>query len=159
MGFVVLVEYSNDQFQAVTEARESGLFAMQLPARLHSKPFRARIGAIFFWRTEMLNLTQHEITLITSKGEFVFPPSGTIARVETLETVIGYCPVTGAPIVKREKGKPVGLPAEGTPCLVSSMVLEEVPGRVGVFAPDSGRDSAIRDEKGLVVAVTRLIVA
>ena len=107
----------------------------------------------------MLNLTQHEITLITPKGTFTFPPSGTIARVETLETIVGECPITGAPIVRREKGKPVGLPEEGTPCLVSSMVLEEVPGRVGVFAPDSGRDSAIRDERGLLIAVTRLVAA
>lgn len=106
----------------------------------------------------MLNLTQHEITLRTPKGEFVFPPSGTIARVETLETVIGYCPITDAPIVRREKGLPVGLPEEGTPCLVSSMVLESCPGRAGVFAPDSGK-TAIRCERGLVRAVTRLVAA
>lgn len=106
----------------------------------------------------MLNLTQHAITLITPKGTFTFPPSGTIARVETIETVIGECPVTGAPIVRREKGMPVGLPEEGTPCLVSSMVLESCPGRAGVFAPDSGK-TAIRDERGLVQAVTQLVAA
>ena len=106
----------------------------------------------------MLNLTQHAITLITTKGTFTFPPSGTIARVETLETVIGYCPITDAPIVRREKGLPVGLPEEGTPCLVSSMVLESCPGRAGVFAPDSGK-TAVRCEKRHVVAVTRLVAA
>ncbi len=106
----------------------------------------------------MLNLTQHAITLITTKGEFVFQPSGIVARVETLETVIGYCPITDAPIVRREKGLPVGLPEEGTPCLVSSMVLEEVPGRAGVFAPDTGV-TAIRNEKGHVVGVTQLVAA
>ncbi len=106
----------------------------------------------------MLNLTPHEITIITPRGVFTFPPSGTVARVETLETVIGYCPITDAPIVRREKGKPVGLPEEGTLCIVSSMVLEEVPGRAGVFAPDTGV-TAIRNEKGHVVGVTQLVAA
>ncbi len=106
----------------------------------------------------MLNLTQHEIRLITPKGEFTFPPSGVIARVETIETVIGQCPITDAPIVRREKGMPVGLPEAGTVCLVSSMVLEACPGRAGVFAPDSGK-TAIRNEKGHVVAVTQLVAA
>ena len=106
----------------------------------------------------MLNLTQHAITLITPNGEFVFQPSGTIARVETLETIVGECPITGAPIVRRVKGQPIGLPEAGTVCLVSSMVLEECPGRAGVFAPDSGK-TAIRNEKGHVVAVTQLVAA
>ncbi len=105
-----------------------------------------------------MNLTPHEITIITPKGEFVFPPSGTIARVETLETVIGECPITGAAIVRRERVRPMGLPPAGTLCLVSSMVLEEVPGRAGVFAPDSEK-TAIRNEKGHVVGVTQLVAA
>ncbi len=106
----------------------------------------------------MLNLTQHEITLITPKGTFTFPPSGIVARVETIETPFGECPITGAPIVRRVKGQPIGLPEAGTVCLVSSMVLEACPGRAGVFAPDSGQ-TAIRNEKGHVVAVTRLVAA
>jgi hypothetical protein len=106
----------------------------------------------------VLNLTPHEITLITPRGIFTFPPSGTVARVETLETVIGECPITDAPIVRREKGMPVGLPEAGCACLVSSMVLEACPGRAGVFAPDSGK-TAIRNEKGHVVAVTQLVAA
>lgn len=81
-----------------------------------------------------------------------------MARVETLETVIGECPITGAAIVRREKGRPTGMPPAGTVCLVSSMVLEEVPGRAGVFAPDSGK-TAIRNEKGHIIGVTQLVAA
>ena len=106
----------------------------------------------------MLNLTQHEITLITPRGKFTFLPSGTVAWVETLETVIGYCPITDAPIVRREAKRLIGLPPAGTLCLVSSMVLKEVPGRAGVFAPDTGV-TAIRNEKGHVVGVTQLVAA
>ena len=106
----------------------------------------------------MLNLTQHEITLITPRGKFTFLPSGTVAWVETLETVIGYCPITDAPIVLREAKRLIGLPPAGTLCLVSSMVLKEVPGRAGVFAPDTGV-TAIRNEKGHVVCVTQLVAA
>ncbi len=97
-------------------------------------------------------------SIITAEGIFTFPPSGTVARVSTLETVIGYCPITGAAIVRRERVRPMGLPPAGTVCLVSSMVLEEVPGRAGVFAPDTGV-TAIRNEKGHVVGVTQLVAA
>ena len=38
------------------------------------------------------------------------------------------------------------------------MVASACAGRAGVFAPDSGA-TAIRDERGLIVAVTRLVVA
>ncbi len=112
----------------------------------------------FILEKAVLNLTPHEITLITPRGVFVFPPSGTVARVETLETVIGECPITGAAIVRREKGRPTGMPPAGTVCLVSSMVLEECPGRAGVFAPDSGK-TAIRNEKGHIISVTQLVAA
>lgn len=38
------------------------------------------------------------------------------------------------------------------------MVASACAGRAGVFAPDSGA-TAIRDERGLIVAVTRLVAA
>ena len=105
----------------------------------------------------MINLTPHPITVRTAAGVVTFPPSGTIARVTSSETAIGACPVTGAPIIKREWGAVTGLPPKGTVCIVSSLILDRVPGRAGVFAPDTG-PTAIR-ENGQIVAVTRLVAA
>ena len=107
----------------------------------------------------MINLTPHSITIRSKDGaEITIPPSGTVARVSTTEEVVGTCPITGAPIVRRTFGEVQGLPEEGTPCLVSALVLAAVPGRAGVYAPDTG-PTAIRNDAGQIVAVTRLVAA
>lgn len=102
----------------------------------------------------MLNLTPHAITV----GGVTFPPSGVIARVESHEEIVATCPITGVPIVSRVFGEVSGLPEEGTPCLVSALVLSACVGRKGVFAPDTG-STAVRNERGQVTAVTRLVAA
>ena len=102
----------------------------------------------------MINLTPHAITV----GTVTFPPSGTVARVSAVDELIGLCPATGVPIVRRALGAVTGLPEKGEPCLVSALVLAAVPGRAGVFAPDTG-PSAVRNEHGQIVAVTRLVAA
>ena len=104
----------------------------------------------------MLNLTPHAIVVRTPDGDLTFPPSGTVARVATVERDAGQ--YNGIPLVTRATGAVTGLPDEGTPCLVSGMVLAAVPGRRGVYAPDTGA-TALRDEKGHIVAVTRLVAA
>lgn len=104
----------------------------------------------------MLNLTPHPITLRGAQGDITLPPSGTVARVATVESVIGE--VAGLPVVSRAWGAVSGLPEDGTPCIVSALVAGAVPGRRGVYAPDSGA-TAIRDERGQVIAVTRLVAA
>ena len=91
----------------------------------------------------MRNLTPHSIHVAVDGEIRVFPPSGEIARVSTVEQVIGEF---------------TGLPEEGEPCLVSAIVLEAVKGRKGVYAPDSG-PTAVRNEKGHIVHVTRLVAA
>lgn len=122
----------------------------------------------------MLNLTPHPITVRTPHGDIVFPASGVVARVATIETVLGSMDVfphgadeTDAqgnsnglrvPVITRNFGEVEGLPGEGTPCIVSALVLSAVPGRAGVYAPDTG-STAIRNEKGHIVAVTRLVAA
>ncbi len=107
--------------------------------------------------SSLLNLTPHEVRLRRGDGsEVVLPPSGTVARVSTTEEVVET--FDGIPLVRRVFGEPVGLPPEGVPCIVSALVAAAVPGRKGVFAPDTG-PTAVRDEKGLIVAVTRLIAA
>jgi hypothetical protein len=104
----------------------------------------------------MLNLTPHPITLQLPDGSRVtFAPSGTIARVSTTDADAGT--VAGVPVIRRTWGAVTGLPTDGTPCIVSSLVLGAMPaGTQGVYAPDTG-PTAIRDDKGHVVAVTRLV--
>ena len=107
----------------------------------------------------MINLTPHAISVQKADGSMlVIEPSGTVARVATIETVIWVCPITGVEIVERKFGEVHGMPEEGVPCIVSALVLSAVAGRKAVFAPDTGA-TAIRDERGLVVAVTRLVAA
>ena len=107
----------------------------------------------------MINLTPHAIVVRTPAGDVTFAPSGTIARVTMAEEIIGTCPLTGAPIIRRVPGEVIGLPEDGTPCIVSAMVLATLPsGTPGVYAPDTGA-TAIRAENGHVIAVTRLVAA
>jgi len=106
----------------------------------------------------MINLTPHAITVrLPDSSERTFPPSGTVARVLTYET--SAADIDGIKTAYRRTGKVEGLtvPLAG-PVLVSGMVLAELSGTDNVFAPDTG-STAIRDDKGQVVAVTRLIRA
>ena len=106
---------------------------------------------------DFINLTPHALAIQLPDGSVTtIPPSGTIARVTTEEVVVSE--ISGVPLVERRFGAVEGLPEEGTPCLVSALVAGAVPGRKGVYAPDTGA-SAVRNEKGHVVAVTRLVKA
>jgi len=105
----------------------------------------------------MLNLTPHAITIRSANGDVTIPPFGTVARVEMEEVDTGatyYC----APVIQRRAVSVTGLPEDDTPCIVSAMVLAAVPGRPATYAPDTG-PTAIRDDKGQIVAVTRLVAA
>jgi len=105
----------------------------------------------------MLNLTPHAITLRTSSGDVTFPPSGQVARVSTVATDTGLT-VAGVRVIRNQYGPVTGLPTDGTPCIVSGMVLAALPpGTPNVYAPATG-STAIR-ENGQVVAVTELVAA
>lgn len=106
----------------------------------------------------MLNLTPHAITVRLPDGtERTYPPSGTVARVATYETSAAN--LDGIPTSYRRTGMIEGLTLPvAEPVLVSGMVLAELTGTDNVFAPDSGA-TAIRDERGQIVAVTRLVRA
>lgn len=106
----------------------------------------------------MLNLTPHAITVETDNGRITFEPSGTVVRVDTFTTFDGY--LNGdIPVVQRSYGEVKNVPE--LPCepfLVSSMVLDKLPKEYSgiAFAPDTGL-GAIRDDKGNIVATSRLI--
>lgn len=110
----------------------------------------------------LLNLTPHSITLRNAQGlDTVIEPSGTVARVSTSSEVVGV--MNGLEVIRTVYGDVEGL---GTPqdhpngVLVSGLVL----GRLGkewegvAFAPATGpADNCIRNDKGHVVAVTKLV--
>ena len=105
----------------------------------------------------MLNLTPHAITIRTQAGDVTFPPSGQVARVSTVATDTGMV-VAGVRVIRNTYGPVTGLPVDGTPCIVSGMVLAALPpGTPNVFAPATGA-TAVR-ENGQVVAVTELVAA
>ena len=109
----------------------------------------------------MINLTPHPINIRPRDGvEIIVPPSGQVARVAVSHAPCGEMMINGhaVPLVVTTYGEPTGLPPEGTPCLVSSLVAAAVPSRRGVYAPDSGA-TCIRDGEGYILAVTRLVAA
>jgi len=105
---------------------------------------------------KIVNLTPHPIRVkIDDETEVVFPPSGTIPRVETIETPSEE--IDGIPTVTRKLGQVVGLPdpQKGVFFLVSSLVFE-ASDRSDLLCPDTGK-TCIRDGNGNIIAVTRLI--
>ena len=110
---------------------------------------------------ELINLTQHDVKVKVRiservKYDHIFPASGEVARVETKDEFEGY--VEDITIFTRKKAGVIGLPpaTKGKAYIVSSMVLDVAFGRTDVYAPDTG-ETAIRDEKGRITAVIRLI--
>ena len=116
---------------------------------------------------DLRNLTRHDIVLYLADGQsLLIHPEGVEARVETTEKKIVDMALFDQPyseripVYRRSFGKVVGLPEpqENVVFLVSSMVLSAAVGRNDVCAPDTG-PTAVRNEMGDIVAVTRLIAA
>lgn len=101
----------------------------------------------------MLNLTPHAINI----NGVIYEPSGVVARVEMEEIVLPITLPCGTPIISRKAGKVVGLPEKGL-ILVSSMVLDALDSSYSgvAFAPDTG-NTAIRNDKGHITMVTRVV--
>lgn len=110
-----------------------------------------------------INLTPHAITIRVGERDITIPPSGQVARVAVRSVERNSQVIDGVevPIVANEYGSVEGLPEskdEFDAFIVSALVLGRCSGIRGVYAPDTG-PTAIRDEKGQIKAVTRLISA
>ena len=106
-----------------------------------------------------INLTPHEIVMKVNDvdGLIKVPPSGEVLRLD--EDVQEWSTIEKIPVVTKTY-RIENLPDEkpGVWYLVSSMVLAYVPvARVDFLAPDTGVGSAIRNEKGQIIAVKRLM--
>ena len=117
----------------------------------------------------MINLTPHAIVIqIIKKGyseKITIPPSGTVARVVHHEQFINKITLEGesVDVISRTAVNITGLPPVECvePVIVSSMVLDAMKQAGGydeypAYAPDTG-ETAIRNEKGHIIAVTRLV--
>ena len=111
-------------------------------------------------RVNVVNLTPHEINIITESGTITFPPSGIVARVaaKAVETDTLYIgprgmllaiPVT-TPYYSDIEDLPE--PCEGTAYIVSSIVATRCKYRNDVFAPGE----LVRDDTGKVIGCKAL---
>lgn len=104
---------------------------------------------------KFVNLIGHEITI---SGYATLPKAEKPCYVETEQVVIDK--IAGIPVAKTEFKRIVNLPdpEEGTYYIVSRISKDYVPSnRNDVYCVDTG-PTAIRDEKGHVVAVTQLSI-
>jgi len=100
----------------------------------------------------IINLTPHEVNIITDNGNISIPASGTIARCKTEREVTGT--INGIPVTRTKFGEVENLPEpkENTIFIVSSLVAQAVPHRNDVFIPDD----SVRDEQGRIIGCRSL---
>ena len=113
--------------------------------------------------TKFLNLTPHALVLRAADGtDTTIAPSGTIARVGTTPGAqvgeLNGIPLFGTIAFGEVEGLPA--PAAETVYIVSGLVGGRVVGRTDVVVPGTGpNDGAVRNDKGHIIAVTRLNMA
>jgi hypothetical protein len=115
----------------------------------------------------IVNLTPHAIVVLRDDGlgcleGAEFTPSGVVARVATKpgEKLPGndMLPLYSSTSFGEVEGLPA--PQAGVIYLVSALVAGRCVGRADVFSPGTGpNDGAVRNGKGQIAAVTRLIQA
>ena len=102
---------------------------------------------------ELLNLTQHPITIRHGKLERVIPPSGTVARIST--SVTAADPIDGIPVQISMPGTVEGLPGSrpGVYLIVSLPVRQALPGRSDLLSPGG----LLRGDNGAIEACSVLL--
>lgn len=103
-----------------------------------------------------VNLTPHDVQIFDSRMcSVTIPPTG-LARVE--EDIRPGRDDLGIQCVIKNYGRVTGIPApvDGVIYVVSVLVFAATD-RLDVVCPDSGPDSAIRDENGRIVGVKRFM--
>lgn len=105
----------------------------------------------------IINCTPHEVNLVSASGcsIAVFPPSGDVARVASVEVAAPALEIDGVAVetIVREFGEVSGLPAPApdTLYIVSSMARAAITGRDDLLVP---HDFA-RDEAGNIIGCRR----
>jgi len=110
----------------------------------------------------LVNLTPHALVLRSPEGDdYVVEPSGTVARVSSTPGPLSRVPGIPVPVAAPDQvGSVTGLPRRrmDTVLIVSGFVGAALKGkRDDILVPGTGPgDGAIRNERGHIVAVTRL---
>ena len=107
----------------------------------------------------LINLTPHDVKLFHGCEEHVFPNAGTVARVASRSEFSHT--VNGLPVHRTIYGSIENLPeqVEGTIYIVALLVAQVLAGtRTDIICPDTGPDSAVRDDKGMIVGVKRFMI-
>ena len=110
----------------------------------------------------LVNLTPHSLVFRNAAGEEFTIASSGVARVSSTPGDLKQVPGIPIPVAEATVyGAVEGLPpqSEGFGYVVSGLVLSALKGtRSDVFGPGTGpNDGAVRNEKGHIVAVTRLV--
>jgi len=109
---------------------------------------------------KVINLTPHDVVIVDDSGKEIkrYLASGQVARVNTQAEPIGE--IDGIQVVRTKYGDVDGLPDKqpDTVYLVSLVVAQALRGsRTDVYVPDTGPGSVVRDDKGQIIGVKRLM--
>src|SRR5690606_41465784 len=109
---------------------------------------------------KVINFTPHDVVIVNDSGKEIkrYPASGNVARVNTHAELIGK--LDGIQVVRTKYGDVDGLPDKqsDTVYIVSLVVAQASRGtRTGVYVPDTGPGGVVRDDKGQIIGVRRLM--
>lgn len=115
-----------------------------------------RVSEVYETFTDIVNLTQHELTIFSS-GEILMriPPSGKVARLAEQSQQVGQIFLEGetdfVPLIVTDYSETLDLPPpeEGVLYFVSLMVLKENEHRKDLLAPGE----QVRDTSGRIVGI------
>lgn len=104
---------------------------------------------------KLVNLTPHDINVVTDRGLHTIPKSGKVARVAQVSTMCDIMDDTGIVLLVQELQDVVDLPTQrpDTLLVVSAMVRTALPGRLDLVSPGD----LIRDDTGNPVGCKGLI--
>jgi len=100
---------------------------------------------------KLINLTPHEVNIVTEAGIISIPASGVVARAAATPTPVGTIEVDGAEIdlVSTAYGAVENLPEPeaDTIFIVSALTISAAPDRTDLFSPAD----LVRDEAGNII--------
>lgn len=118
------------------------------------------IAQMFGAPMTVINLTPHDVVIVNSDGQEIkrYPATGQTVRVNSEDRELAS--VDGVSVVRTVYTDVDGLPEPkpNTIYLVSVLVQQALGGkRADVYTPDTGPKSVVRDEKGQIIGVRRLM--
>ncbi len=105
------------------------------------------------------NYTPHPVNVFNEAGKIILSvqPEEHSARVN--EKIKHHDDINGIPLVSKMMTGVKGLPqAKSGVTLIVSLVVLNASNRIDLVAPDTGPDSAVRNESGLILGVRRFMI-